>query len=98
MPDITSSPGPQPVAPAASASAPTPAAAQVQTSKRSFLQELIGLASAFGAVAATGPATAAALPGSHHLVIDNGFHSDFFIEYENTVVDAIEAMRWEGLP
>ena len=40
----------------------------------------------------------AALPGSHHLVIGNGFHSDFFIEYENTVVDAIEAMRWDGLP
>ena len=46
---------------------------------------------------ADGDRLAAALPGSHHLVIHNGFHSDFFIEYENTVVDAIEAMRWEGL-
>ena len=40
-----------------------------------------------------GETLAAALPGSSHLVIRDGFHSDFFIEYENTVVDAIEAMR-----
>ncbi|PIF08251.1 alpha/beta hydrolase [Janthinobacterium sp. 13] len=46
---------------------------------------------------ADGERLAAALPGSSHLVIRNGFHSDFFIEYESTVVDAIEAMRWEGL-
>ncbi|MGK5060539.1 alpha/beta fold hydrolase [Janthinobacterium sp. LB2P49] len=46
---------------------------------------------------ADGDRLAAALPGSSHLVIRNGFHSDFFIEYESTVVDAIEAMRWEGL-
>ena len=44
---------------------------------------------------ADGDRLAAALPGSTHLVIRNGFHSDFFIEYESTVVDAIEAMRWE---
>lgn len=44
---------------------------------------------------ADGDRLAAALPGSSHLVIHNGFHSDFFIEYENTVVDAIEAMRWD---
>ena len=42
---------------------------------------------------ADGERLAAALPGSSHLVIRDGFHSDFFIEYENTVVDAIEAMR-----
>ena len=47
---------------------------------------------------ADGDRLAAALPGNRHLVIHNGFHSDFFIEYERTVVDAIEAMRWEGLP
>ncbi|MDQ4624358.1 alpha/beta hydrolase [Janthinobacterium lividum] len=46
---------------------------------------------------ADGDRLAAALPGSSHLVIRNGFHSDFFIEYESTVVGAIEAMRWEGL-
>ena len=46
---------------------------------------------------ADGDRLAAALPGSRHLVIHNGFHSDFFIEYERTVVDAIEAMHWEGL-
>ena len=37
----------------------------------------------------------AALPGSRHLLIRNGFHSDSFIEHERTVVDAIETMRWE---
>lgn len=45
---------------------------------------------------ADGERLAAALPGSSHLVIRNGFHSDFFIEYESAVVDAIEAMRWES--
>ncbi|MEG1052400.1 MAG: alpha/beta hydrolase, partial [Janthinobacterium sp.] len=45
---------------------------------------------------ADGDRLAAALPGSRHLVIHNGFHSDFFIEYERTVVDAIEAMRREA--
>ena len=42
---------------------------------------------------ADGERLAAALPGSSHLVIRDGFHSDFFIEYESTVVEAIEAMR-----
>lgn len=46
---------------------------------------------------ADGERLAAALPGSRRLVIRDGFHSDFFIEYESAVVDAIEAMRWEGL-
>ena len=44
---------------------------------------------------ADGERLVAALPGSKHLVIRDGFHSDFFIEYERAVVDAIEAMRWE---
>lgn len=47
---------------------------------------------------ADGERLAAALPGSKHLLIRNGFHSDFFIEFESTVADAIEAMRWDGLP
>ncbi len=46
---------------------------------------------------ADGERLAAALPGSKHLLIHNGFHGDFCIEHESTVVDAIEAMRWEGL-
>ncbi|CDG82996.1 alpha/beta fold hydrolase [Janthinobacterium agaricidamnosum] len=37
----------------------------------------------------------AALPGSTLLTINNAAHSDFFIEYETLVVQAIEAMRWE---
>ena len=45
---------------------------------------------------ADGERLAAALPGSSHLVLRDGFHSDFFIEYESTVVDAIEAMRWDN--
>jgi pimeloyl-ACP methyl ester carboxylesterase len=44
---------------------------------------------------ADGDRLAAALPGSSHLLIRNGFHSDFFIEYETAVVGAIEAMRWD---
>ena len=44
---------------------------------------------------ADGDSLAAALPGCTRLLIRNGFHSDFFIEHESTVVDAIEAMRWE---
>jgi pimeloyl-ACP methyl ester carboxylesterase len=44
---------------------------------------------------ADGERLAAALPGSSHLVIRDGFHSDFFIEYESAVVGAIEAMRWD---
>lgn len=36
-----------------------------------------------------------ALPGSTVLTINNASHSDFFIEYETMVVNAIEAMRWE---
>lgn len=46
---------------------------------------------------ADGDLLAAALPGCTHLLIRNGFHSDFFIEHETAVVNAIEAMRWEGL-
>jgi pimeloyl-ACP methyl ester carboxylesterase len=38
---------------------------------------------------------AAALPGSTVLTINNASHSDFFIEYETVIVNAIEAMRWE---
>jgi pimeloyl-ACP methyl ester carboxylesterase len=44
---------------------------------------------------ADGDRLAAALPGCTHLLIRNGFHSDFFIEYESTVVAAIDAMHWE---
>lgn len=35
-----------------------------------------------------------ALPGSTLLTIANANHSDFLMEYESTVVAAIEAMRW----
>lgn len=38
---------------------------------------------------------ASALPGSTLLTINHAAHSDFFIEYETVVVNAIEAMRWE---
>lgn len=44
---------------------------------------------------ADGERLAAALPGCTHLLIRNGFHSDFFIEYESIMVGAINAMRWE---
>ena len=44
---------------------------------------------------ADGDRLAAALPGSTHLLINNAYHSDFFIEYETAVVQAIEAMRWD---
>lgn len=44
---------------------------------------------------ADGERLAAALPGSTHLVIDKAYHSDFFIEYETTVVQAIATMRWD---
>ena len=44
---------------------------------------------------ADGDRLAAALPGCTRLLIRDAFHSDFFIEYESTVVEAIEAMRWE---
>lgn len=44
---------------------------------------------------ADGERLAAALPGCSQLLIRDGFHSDFFIEYESTVVNAIEAMRWD---
>ena len=37
----------------------------------------------------------AALPGSSHLILHNGCHSDFFIEYDSTLVEAIAAMRRE---
>ncbi|MFZ4875611.1 alpha/beta fold hydrolase [Janthinobacterium sp. Mn2066] len=36
-----------------------------------------------------------ALPGSTVLTISNASHSDFFIEHETAVVNAIETMRWE---
>lgn len=37
---------------------------------------------------------AAALPGCRRVNIDNSNHSDFFIEHQDQVVRAIEAMRW----
>ena len=44
---------------------PTPAAAAVpQQTKRTFLQDLVGLATAFGLTAAAGPAAAVSLPGT----------------------------------
>ena len=59
--------------------------------------DVIVLLAGLGANACAFDSLAAALPGSRRLVIRDGFHSDFFIEHESTVIDAIEAMRWEGL-
>lgn len=42
-----------------------------------------------------GERLASALPGCTHLLIRNGFHSDFLIEYACAVVGAIETMRWK---
>ncbi|MDN2714468.1 alpha/beta hydrolase [Janthinobacterium sp. SUN120] len=68
---------------------------QADTATRAAAQEVLDFIRPLRL--ADGERLAAALPGSSHLVMRNGFHSDFFIEYESTVVDAIEAMRWEGL-
>lgn len=59
--------------------------------------DVIVLLAGLGANACAFDSLAAALPGSRRLVIRDGFHRDFFIEHESTVVDAIEAMGWEGL-